>query len=137
VILVDTSCWIEFYRASGDGAVQDSVEAALRSGEVAVCDLVRLEVLAFIADPAEFELVSGDFASFRQLSSPTAVVDRAIALGRALRQKGVTAPATDLLIAGTALTHDAVLLHRDRHFEAIAEVCALRAVRADRVEQVS
>lgn len=131
MILVDTSCWIEFYRAAGDVVVQDAVEAALRSGDVAVCDMVRLEVLAFIADSGEFKLVSDDFASFHQLASTTSVVDQAIALGRAVRQKGVTAPATDLLIAATALAHGAELLHRDKHYDAIAEVCALRAVRAD------
>lgn len=98
--------------------------------EVIVCDLVRLEVLSFIADSSEFKAVSGDFASFHHLASGVDVVNQAIQMGRALRQKGTTVPATDLLIAATAAAGGAELLHRDRHYEALTEVCALRARRA-------
>ncbi|MDY7091652.1 MAG: hypothetical protein SX243_01635 [Acidobacteriota bacterium] len=37
------------------------------------------------------------------------------------RSHGLTLPSTDLLIAACARHHDLALLHRDRHFELLAE----------------
>jgi predicted nucleic acid-binding protein len=45
-------------------------------------------------------------------------------LARACRSAGVTAPATDLLVAACAARHSLGLLHHDRHFDAIARVAA-------------
>ena len=44
MILIDTSAWIEFLRDTGS-ATCNRVEALLES-EIAICDAVRMEVLA-------------------------------------------------------------------------------------------
>ena len=45
---------------------------------------------------------------------------RAAALARLAREKGVTVPATDLLVAACARHHGVSLEHNDSHFDLIA-----------------
>ncbi len=44
----------------------------------------------------------------------------------ALRRRGVTVPFTDLLVAAVAAGAEAVLVHRDRHFDSIAAHVGLK-----------
>jgi predicted nucleic acid-binding protein len=122
MILVDSSCWIEFYRPDGDPEIQAKVARAVAAGQAATCDMIRVEILAYIKRSREFDLVSSDFAALHQLPTRPEDVSRAIALGRDLRARGLTVPATDLLIAATAIGHGCPLLHADRHFDAISEL---------------
>ncbi len=126
MILVDSSCWVEFYRPGGSPAIQAAVAEALDSGEAATCGIVEVEILGFIARRREFQVVSADFRALHRLETCLEDFDRAVALGRDLRTRGTTAPATDLVIAAVALGRDALLLHADRHFETIARVAPLR-----------
>ncbi len=48
MILIDTSAWIEFLRDTGS-ATCNRVEALLES-EIAICDAIRMEVLAGARD---------------------------------------------------------------------------------------
>lgn len=51
-----------------------------------------------------------------------AVWDRAATLASGARRRGITIPATDLLVAACARHHEVALLHHDRHFELIASL---------------
>jgi len=50
----------------------------------------------------------------------------ALLLRRSIRRKGVTIPYTDILIASTALAHEAILLHADAHFDLAAQITGLK-----------
>lgn len=121
MILVDSSCWIEFYRPGGDAAVQTAVLDALATGRVAVCSLIEVEIMANIKRKKEYELVSEDFSALHWLHTGRKEVNAAVEMGRTLRGRGVTVPATDLLIAGIAVANSATVLHADKHFVSIAE----------------
>ena len=124
--LVDSSCWIEFYRPAGDQAIQAAVAEAIETDQAATCAMVRLELLAYITRKKEYELVAEDLGALPTIPLLEETFDKAIQLGRTLRAKGATAPATDLLIAAAAMDAGALLLHADRHFELIAEHTGLR-----------
>lgn len=124
--LVDSSCWVEYYRPGGAPAIQKAVAGALESGEAAICGIIRVEVLAFIARKAEFEIVAEDFGALHDLEIRKEDFERAVVLGRALRAHGSAAPATDLVVAAVAIGHGAELLHSDRHFITIARHSILR-----------
>ena len=58
----------------------------------------------------------------------SAVFDEAIELYRAGRRSGLTIRSSaDCLIAACAVRHNLEILHRDRDFDALARVSALRA----------
>jgi predicted nucleic acid-binding protein len=121
VKLIDSSCWVEYYRVDGNTQIQNAVEAAIELDEAAVCGMIRIEILGYISRKAEYDAVSQDFSGMHDLAITPREFDSAIEIGRALRAKGVSAPATDLLIAAAAISHQVMLLHSDKHFVAIAK----------------
>jgi predicted nucleic acid-binding protein len=127
VIVVDTSAWVEFLRGTGSG-VDQQVTKLLSEEEVVVPDLVRLELLAGAgAEPRAAELTRF-LARFQPVATHSpADHDLAALLYRRARQSGRTVRSLlDCLIAAIALRLDAPLLARDRDFEALATISALR-----------
>lgn len=121
MIVVDSSALIEFYRPAGDPVVRTTVAEAVASDQVAVNGIIEVEILAFAHSDKERRLLAADFAAFHHLPLTRAEFDLASALGFALRRRGITAPATDLIIAASALVAEVPLFHRDAHFTQIAE----------------
>ena len=125
MILVDTSAWIEFLRNTGTPvchAVDELLEA-----EIAVCDAVRMEVLAGARD--ESHLVSLRRLMARAAVIPTLASDYedAAALYRRCRRQGETVrKLIDCLIASTAIRAGLPILHRDSDFDVLARHTELR-----------
>ena len=88
MILVDTSAWVEFLRNTGS-PVCNFVEEAL-AGEVAICDAVRMEVLAGARD--EYHLMGLRRLLARAVDVPieSTDYDDAAALYRRCRRRGET-----------------------------------------------
>lgn len=124
--LIDSSCWVDYYRPDGDSRIQAAVAGAIEADEAATCGMVRVEILGYITRQAEYNAVSGDFAGLHDLPITNGEFDTAAGIGRALRAKGAAVPATDLIIAAVAINGNALLLHCDRHFLTIAKHTALR-----------
>ena len=96
------------------------------------------------SEPISLELLAGatdrSLPQLERLVEGLAVLDvdphidfrTAAALSRASRARGRTVRSLmDCLIAAVAIRHDAVLVHRDRDFEALAAVSSLREERWD------
>ena len=124
MILVDTSSWIHFLRPHGDPAVRSRVDAALRAGQACWCPPVQLE-LCNGAGGAQEQKVLRDFArTLPELRIDDGVWEAAYDLARRARAGGVTAPATDVLIAACARRHGAALEYADADFDLLATVDA-------------
>lgn len=119
-ILVDTSAWIETLRRDGDPEVRALVRAATVEGRAVLCDLVLLELWNGAQGAAEQRFLRELAQDLEKVPTPPAVWETAQELARTCRSAGVSAPATDLLIAACAEHHDLALLHRDSHFDLIA-----------------
>ena len=125
MILVDTSAWIEFLRNTGSTvcALVDEVLAR----EVAICDAVRMEVLAGARDESHL-------LSLRRLLARAAVIptratdyDDAAALYRRCRRQGETVrKLIDCLIASSAIRAGVPILHDDADFDVLALHTELR-----------
>jgi len=130
VILVDTSAWIEFLRATGSIA-HLRLRAALEEGVGLLCtDVVAMEILAGARDDVDRDrlrrLVYG--VEFVAVEGP-ADYERAAELYRLCRRGGETPrKLTDCLIAAVAIRVDAGLLAADADFAAIARHTPLRLV---------
>ena len=131
MILVDTSAWIEFLRDTGS-PVCDLVDEMLAS-EIAICDVVRMEVLAGARDESHL-------LSLRRLLARAAVIrtratdyDDAAALYRRCRRQGETVrKLVDCLIAAAAIRAGVPVLHNDVDFEVLARHTELRVYQAER-----
>jgi predicted nucleic acid-binding protein len=130
MILVDSSAWIEFQRASGSPADR-RLTAAIKADEpLATMGLVLLEILAGARDDRQARNLRRllDRCRFVALEDPSDF-EAAAALYRTCRGAGTTIrrlPAC--LIAVVAIRVDAQLLHQDADFDAIARQSPLAIV---------
>lgn len=120
MILIDTSAWIEFFRARGKPAFKSRVADCLSCGEAAYTCPIRFELLSGARREEIASVLEGlEFA--RRIEFTAAHWDTAATHGAKLRAKGVTVPASDLLIATLADSEGLLVLSRDRHFEMIRD----------------
>lgn len=118
--LVDTSAWIETLRASGDLAVRAEVSILTADDRVVLCDQVRLELWNGAAGADERRLLRNLEEHLGSVPTTPDVWALARVIARSLRDRGVTIPAADVLIAACARHHGLGLIHRDAHFDLIA-----------------
>jgi predicted nucleic acid-binding protein len=130
LILIDASAFIEFLNRTGSRA-DVLIEQLIRDNDgIALADVTLTEILQGIKNDHEFREVKASLLTFPILSlkSPESCV-AAAELHRKCRKKGFTIRSTiDLLIAQIALEHRVTLLHNDRDFDAIAQVCDLKVM---------
>lgn len=125
MILVDTSAWVEFLRNTGSTTC-NRVDALLED-DVAVCDAIRMEVLAGARDERHLQALRRLLALAAVLPTEPAHYDDAAALYRACRQKGETVrKLIDCLIAAVAIRADTPVLHKDVDFDVLARHTDLR-----------
>ena len=119
MILIDTSAWIEFLRDTGT-ATCNRVEALLDS-EIAICDAVRMEVLAGARDEQHLMNLRRLLARATVLPTGPMDYDDAAALYRVCRREGETVRRLiDCLIGAVAIRADALILHNDADFGVLA-----------------
>ena len=130
MILVDSSAWIEFQRATGSPADRRLTRAIEDDEPLATTGIVVLEILAGARDErhaAELRRLL-DRCRFLPLEEPSDE-EAAAELYRACRRAGVTVRRLpDCLIAAVAMRHGVELLHCDADFETIATQAPLAAL---------
>lgn len=125
MILVDTSAWIEFLRDTGS-SVCNRVEELIGS-EIAVCDPIRMEVLAGARNERHLRSLRGLLARATHLPTAPADYDEAATLYRVCRSEGETVrKLVDCLIASIAIRAGATVLHLDGDFDVLARHAGLR-----------
>ena len=119
MILVDTSAWVEFLRDTGS-PICTLVDEVL-ADEVAICDVVRMEVLAGARDESHLLNLRRLLARAATLPTQTTDYDDAAALYRRCRRQGETVRRLmDCLIASIAIREGTPVLHSDADFYVLA-----------------
>lgn len=125
MILVDTSVWIEVFRARRPL----DLEAVVAFDDVVTCLPVIQEVLQGFRDEVAYRRARDAMLSLPIVESPLPedVFSQAVDLYRSARRGGLTVRSSvDCLIAACAIRHDLEVLHRDRDFSALSRISALR-----------
>jgi predicted nucleic acid-binding protein len=127
VILVDTSAWVEFDRATGSAVDRRLTSLIADTDEVAVTEPIVMEVLAGARDDrreADLRRLLDRFPLLR--FDPAVHFDGAVRIYRSCRRVGVTPRGmVDCMIASVAMSTGARVLAHDRDLEAMATVVAL------------
>ena len=123
-MLVDTSAWIEQLRPNGDPFIRERVETLLIAGDAVWCRLVRLELWNGARGETERSVLREMDGELTSLDIGEVAWKRAVELATLSRKKGITIPATDLLVAACAQTNGVGLLHFDSHFDRLDSVIA-------------
>lgn len=129
-MVVDTSAWVEYLRATGSRSDQLLTEAVRQGHDILVPDIVRLELLAGAADETSAHDLRRLLARFTAVPAASpADHDSAASLYRAARRSGRTVRSlVDCLVAAAALRLEVPVLSRDRDFDLLAEVSPLGLV---------
>ena len=109
-------------RPSGDPGARARVEAALTSGQARWCPPVQLELWSGARGHREKRVLREFARALPELPIDDAVWKRAYDLARRARDRGVTVPAIDVIIAACALRHGATLESTDADFESLISV---------------
>lgn len=130
MILVDSSAWIEFQRATGSPADRRVTEALEADEELATTGIVTLEVLAGARDGQHEHELRRLLARCRFLGlEEPSDHEAAASLYRTCRREGTTIRRLpDCLIATVAMRNRVELLHWDSDFDAIARHAPLSTV---------
>jgi predicted nucleic acid-binding protein len=128
VILVDSSAWVEYLRATGS-ATHKALRSLLEAeAELATTDVVLMEILAGARDEQERVTLRRMLLRCTHLAVQGPWdYEQAADIYRQCRRAGATVrKLTDCLIAVVALREDVELLHCDSDFTAIALNAPLR-----------
>jgi predicted nucleic acid-binding protein len=128
VILADTSAWVEYLRRTGS-AVNDRMRDAVRAGELAVTDVVLLEILCgSLPHRIEFDQRLLNTVDFLAQHARDDVL-HAAELYRHCRSRGLTIRSlNDCLIAAVAIRNEVPVLHADADFDQLAAHTRLQVV---------
>jgi predicted nucleic acid-binding protein len=123
--LADTSAWL-WSRKSGLEALRHEFDSALVDGDLATCDMVRLELLYSARDAAEFAEIRLELAALADCPIGKAQWERALWVYEQLSTQGGahqrSVKHADLLIAAAAEAAGIAVLHYDEDYDRIAEV---------------
>ncbi len=109
-------------------AADGLLKALAGDGALFMTEVVALELLYSARGPSDYERRWEDLATLPWLYLTEAVARRALAIQRVLAaSSGHRRPIPDLLVAATALDHQATVLHYDHDFDVIAEATGLSA----------
>jgi predicted nucleic acid-binding protein len=125
VILVDTSAWIEFLRDTKSAVCVRGNK--LLKGHIAICEPVRMEVLAGARDERHLSDLRGLLARATLIHTEAVDYEEAAALYRFCRRRGETVrKLIDCLIASIAIRTGSSILHCDTDFDVLARHTSLQ-----------
>ena len=128
--VADTSAW--WRTASLPNELGTLVEQALLDDRFWITPIVRMEILYSARTSSEFAALERELDALRILRNDRAVTDAATGALRELAGRGDgyhRVPLTDALIAAAAAEHGGLaVLHRDAHFDRLAQVLAFQSV---------
>lgn len=123
LVLADTSAWIWSRKVP---ELRDGFDHRLREGVIAICDMVKLELLYLCKNGREFDLRRGELEALPYCPIGVEEWHEALDVYRALAQQGGkhqrSVKHADLLIAAAARSAEIPVLHYDEDFDRVTEV---------------
>lgn len=123
-VLVDTSCWIEYFNRPG-AEVATAVEAVVRDDRAALTGIVLAELSQGARTERELSELHAALGAVVWIETTRETYARAGRLAFELRRKGLTVPITDCVIAAASESAGGCVMTLDVHFQEIAEITSL------------
>lgn len=128
MVLVDSSIWIESARRDGDIGIKVALETLLEEYEAATTSPVLLEVLGG-SRKEERKRMASYFSIIPHFQADAQDWEKAISVGRMMRDKGHVLPWNDSLIAAVAMRRNLRVYAKDKHFDALGLLTGVRLYR--------
>ena len=119
-VLVDTSVWIEFFKANS--SVSNNLELLLIEGSVEICGVVLFELLQGIKSESEKLKIKEILLNLPYVEINQNIWQKSAEISLNIKKKGYTIPFSDILIGTLAMENNFSVFTLDRHFELIPEL---------------
>ena len=116
-VLIDSNVYIKLLRERRDPVRE--LTRRYNSIDLATCGMVRLEVFRGIRDRKSFDHLAQMFDVMLNVPSDNKLWEEATDLAWRMDREGNVIPATDILIAASALRLGAIVFTYDRHFDVV------------------
>jgi hypothetical protein len=126
LVLIDTSGWICFFSRRGFEEIKKTISTLLDEDRAAVAGPILVELIQGTRTVEEKETIKRLLRGIHWLSVTDDNWQKTAEMAFDLRRKGITSSAIDTLIATLAIEYHCILLHKDSHFELIAQNSSLR-----------
>jgi predicted nucleic acid-binding protein len=127
--LVDTSVWIYALRKAFVAGIKSYVEQLIEDDRIVIVPIIKMELLAGTRTKKEFSRLKSRLDALPEVACNERLWEISQELAFKLRRKGLAIPLVDVLIIAGAKSANAVLIHRDRHFELAAKHVSFKAER--------
>lgn len=136
MILVDTSVWIDYFNGN-DNKHTEYLDGALIEGNVALGDLIFLEILQGIREDKEYKRLKSLLSRLDQYTLfDNDMVVHCADHYRSLRKKGITIRKTaDVIIATFCIQNHIPLLYTDKDFDPFVTYLKLKTVVLDNTKK--
>jgi predicted nucleic acid-binding protein len=132
--IIDSSIWVDFFRASSPSALKHQAAKLIEDERAMLCEQVLFELLC--ATPAAARKnVQAQLELLPLAPTARRLWRDAAKLGQKCLGRGFVPPAMDLLIAQVCLDHNLELITFDQHFGEIARISPLRVRILDRTSK--
>jgi len=134
MILIDTTVWIDFFKASSLHHVVILENLISNREDICICGIILSEVLQGIRKDSEYTKTRELFEEVIILPMNNSTFFRSAEIYRALRRKGITIrKPLDCVIASVAIENEIPLLHNDRDFAPIEKYFDLKTLKQKQV----
>lgn len=127
-VVIDTSVWIESFRPAGDSALGNLVKELIVTGRVLLPGIIMAEILRGAVNRKEYDRLKDLLKGLTYLPAPEEFWRHLAEFSFGLYRKGIVVPLTDTYIALLCIQNEASILHRDRHFDLIAQKSKLKVL---------
>lgn len=127
-VLIDTSAWIEFFRAEGEARYRSRISQLIDDNDAALCGVILTELLKGGRSEKEYRELEDRLSTLIYLETPESIWKEAGRTASQLLRKGIQVPTTDLVIATIAVKNEIPLLQKDRHFHLLQKNIHLKLV---------
>ena len=128
-VIIDTSAWIESFRAKVNQRFRLLIKDLILQNRVLLPGIIKAELLRGAKTKKEFNRLADMLKGLTYLPVPDTFWDELAQFSFKLFRKGITVPLTDTYIALLCIENKASILHRDKHFDLIAEKAALKVLK--------
>jgi hypothetical protein len=125
-VIIDTSAWIESFRPQSEKAFINLVKDLILKGRILVPGIIKTELLRGTKNKKEYNQLNDLLKGLEYLPVSDDFWGKLSLFSFRLFRKGVTVPLTDTYIALLGIENNASILHRDNHFDLIAEKLPLK-----------
>jgi predicted nucleic acid-binding protein len=127
-VIIDTSAWIESFRPQSDSKFSNLLKDLILNGRVLLPGIIKTELLRGTKNKKEYNRLNELLKGLEYLPEPEEFWEKLSLFSFDLFRKGVTVPLIDTYIALLCIEKNALILHRDKHFNLIAQKFPLKVL---------